>query len=87
MEKKEYKELKTLVEQLAEFVAEQFVTVRNEIEEVSERKKNDILGVIDAYAKRADDQWQEYVMLTGQVKRHDRWIRRVAKDTGTKLES
>lgn len=56
------------------------------VERISENKKKEVIGVIDAYAKRADDQWQEHEMLAGQTKRHQEWIEKIAEKTNTKLD-
>lgn len=56
------------------------------VERVSERKKNEILGAIDAYAKRSDDRQQEHDMLVGQVRRHESWIEKIAVKTDVKLD-
>lgn len=108
--KKDHKELKTLIEDLAEFAAERFtfvaqkfslletkieflvdtkadkVDVERIVEEVSERKKNEVLGTIDAYAKRSDDRQQEHDMLVRQIDRHDGWIKKIARKTDVKLD-
>ena len=57
------------------------------IEKIAEEKKNEILGVLDAHAKRSDDRAQEHDMLVGQVGRHERWITKIAKKTKVKLDS
>ncbi len=41
---------------------------------------------VDAYAKKADGYFQEMVMLSGKVDRHEKWLRQVADKLGIKLE-
>lgn len=42
---------------------------------------------VDNYAKRADDYFQEMVMLSRKVDRLEQWIHQLAKKIGVKLES
>jgi putative N-acetylmannosamine-6-phosphate epimerase len=41
---------------------------------------------VDGYAKRADAYFQEMVVLTHQVERHERWLHQIADKLGVKLE-
>ena len=41
---------------------------------------------VDAYAKKADDYFQEMVMLSHKVDRHEKWIQALATKLGVKLE-
>ena len=41
---------------------------------------------IDAYAKKADAYFQEMVMLSHKVDRHEKWIKQLADKLGIKLE-
>jgi hypothetical protein len=52
-----------------------------------EKMFRDLQGAVDAYAKRADAYFQEMVMLSHQVARHERWIRQIAEKVGIKLQS
>lgn len=47
---------------------------------------NNLLTAVDAYAKRADTYFQEMVMLSHKVDRHEKWIQQVAEKIGLKLE-
>lgn len=53
-----------------------------------EMRKNfsDLLTSVDAYAKKADTYFQEMVMLSHKVDRHEKWIQRLADKLGVKLE-
>ena len=41
---------------------------------------------VDAYAHKADKYFQEMVMWSGQIKRHEKWLKEIADKVGIKLE-
>lgn len=41
---------------------------------------------VDAYAQKADKFFQELVMLSHKVDRHEKWIQQIAEKLGIKLE-
>lgn len=41
---------------------------------------------VDAYAKKADTYFQEMVMLSHKVDRHEKWLQQIADKLGIKLE-
>ena len=47
---------------------------------------NVLLNAVDAYAKKADTYFQEMVMLSHKVDRHEKWLHLVAEKLGIKLE-
>jgi len=47
---------------------------------------NNLLNAVDAYAKKADTYFQEMVMLSHKVDRHEKWIQQVAEKLDLKLE-
>ena len=51
-----------------------------------EQMFSDLQGALDAYAKRADAYFQEMVVLTHRVERHERWLQQIAKQLGITLE-
>ena len=53
-----------------------------------EMRKNfsNLLTSIDSYAKKADTYFQEMVMLSHKVDRHEKWLRQIADKMGLKLE-
>lgn len=53
-----------------------------------EMRKNfsDVLTAIDKYAAKADTYFQEMVMLTQKVDRHEKWLHEIAEKLGVKLE-
>ena len=48
---------------------------------------NEILNAIDAYANKADTYFQEMVMLSHKVDRHERWILQIAEKLGVTLKA
>ncbi len=40
---------------------------------------------VDTYAKKADTYFQEMVMLSHKVDRHEKWIKQIAKKAGVQL--
>ncbi|MBU1045728.1 hypothetical protein KJ616_01240 [Patescibacteria group bacterium] len=46
---------------------------------------DNLLTSVDAYAKRADKYFQEMVMLTHKVDRHEKWIQQIAEKLDMKL--
>jgi len=47
---------------------------------------NKVLTAVDAYGKKADTYFQEMVMLSRKVDRHERWLHQIADKLGIKLE-
>lgn len=47
---------------------------------------SDLQTAVDAYAKKADTYFQEMVMLSHKVDRHEKWIQQLAEKLGLKLE-
>jgi len=47
---------------------------------------NNLLNAVDAYAKKADTYFQEMVMLSHKIDRHEKWIQQLAEKLGVKLE-
>jgi hypothetical protein len=48
---------------------------------------NELLNSIDAYAHKADTYYQEMVMLSHKVDRHERWILQLAEKLGVTLRA
>lgn len=46
----------------------------------------ELQAAVDAYAKRADAFFQEMVMLSHKVDRHERWLHQIAEKLDVKLE-
>ncbi len=75
-------DIKKLIEVFA--TREEVATKRNleEIRQDFARLKTSV----DAYAKKADDYFQEMVALSHKVDRHEKWIQQIAEKLGIKLE-
>ena len=66
-------------------------TTRDEMKEmianlVTKEDFSNLQGAVDEYAKKADTYFQEMVMLTHKVDRHEKWLHQVAEKLGIKLE-
>ena len=48
---------------------------------------NELFNAIDAYANKADTYYQEMVMLSHKVDRHERWILQLAEKLGVTLKA
>jgi hypothetical protein len=98
VKKNEYKELKSLIlgvesgqAKFLNLMVENFGNVYARLDRLEENKadKQDVqklLDAMDASTKLLSDQKQEHDMLTGQVARHDGWIKKIAKKTDVKLD-
>lgn len=47
---------------------------------------NELQTAVDAYAKKADKFFEELVMLSHKVDRHEKWLLQIAEKLGIKLE-
>jgi hypothetical protein len=47
---------------------------------------NELQIAVDSYAVKADNYFQEMLMLANKVDRHERWLHMVADKLGLKLE-
>lgn len=47
---------------------------------------NDLQTSVDAYLKKADNYFQEMLMLAHKVDRHEKWLLQIAEKLGMKLE-
>ena len=56
-------------------------------ENISTKKDFDkLLTAVDSYAKKADTYFQEMVMLSHKINRHEKWIQQIAERLRVKLE-
>ena len=46
----------------------------------------EMLTAVDSYSKKADTYFQEMLMLSHKVDRHEKWILQLAEKLGIKLE-
>jgi uncharacterized coiled-coil DUF342 family protein len=68
---------------------QEIFTTRETLEDFREEMRksfSDLQTSVDAYAKKADTYFQEMVMLSHKVERHEKWIRQLAEKLGIKLE-
>ncbi len=77
--------------ELIEYLSQRFDKVDSAIDYLKESKAdksdvNNLMNAVDAYAKRADTYFQEMVMLSHKVDRHEKWLHLVAEKLGIKLE-
>ena len=59
--------------------------LKGDFEELRQDFRN-LQSAVDNYAKRADDYFQEMVILSRKVDRLEQWIYQLAKKIGLKLE-
>lgn len=71
--------------ELITYLDEKFTKVDERFESV-DKKFDELQTSVDAYAKRADTYFQEMVMLSHKVDRHEKWLQQVAEKLGIKLE-
>ncbi|MDP2967200.1 MAG: hypothetical protein Q8N87_02200 [bacterium] len=91
LEDKDIQKLKNVFltkEEFVEIGKEIFVTKEEFIDFREEMKDefSNLYTAIDAYAKKADAYFQEMVMLSHKVDRHEKWIHQIAEKLGIKLE-
>lgn len=58
----------------------------HDMEEKIHKDFSDLIISIDGYAKKADIYYQEMMMLSVKVDRHDRWLQQIADKLNLKLE-
>lgn len=67
------------------FATREEVATKKDLEEIR-RDFLDLATAVDAYAKKADTYFQEMVMLSHKVDRHEKWIQQLAEKLGVRLE-
>ncbi len=77
-------DIKKIIEANREVFAtkEDFEAFREEMK----KSFSDLQTSVDAYAKKADTYFQEMVVLSHKVDRHEKWIKQIADKLGIKLE-
>lgn len=75
------------IQKIIEAHREVFATKEDFASFQEEMRKNfsNVLTAVDTYAKKADTYFQEMVMLSHKVDRHEKWIQQVAEKLGIKL--
>ena len=73
--------------ELIQYLDEKFIRIEKQLETKAEKSDVDNLtNAVDEYAKKADTYFQEMVMLSHKVDRHEKWFHQVAEKLGIKLE-
>jgi len=70
--------------ELIQYLDEKFGNVDKQLGEM----KQDFVSLqtgVDAYAKKADTYFQEMVMLSHKVDRHEKWMQQIAEKLDIKL--
>ena len=76
------------IQKIIEANREVFATKEN-LENFREEIRNsfsDLQTSVDSYAKKADTYFQEMVMLSHKVNRHEKWLLQLAQKIGVKLD-
>jgi uncharacterized coiled-coil DUF342 family protein len=71
--------------ELIEYLDGKFIRI-DERFDVMKKEFSDLQSSVDAYAKKADTYFQEMVMLSHKVDRHEKWLRQVAEKLNIKLD-
>ncbi len=71
-------------------VSDKFSGIEQSLEDLKQNKADkedlrNLTSAVDAYAKKADDFFQEMVMLSHKVDRHEKWIQQIAEKLDIKL--
>ena len=82
--------MKSDFSELIQYLDEKFFKIDAQLSDIKENKadKSDVgelLTEIDAYAQKADTYFQEMVMLSHKVDRHEKWLQEIAEKLGIKL--
>lgn len=77
--------------ELIEYLSQRFDKIDSAVDYLKENKAdksdvNNLMNAVDAYAKKADTYFQEMVMLSHKIDRHEKWFHLVAEKLGIKLE-
>ncbi len=73
--------------ELIEYLDERFTKIEKQLESKAEKEDVQVLmDSVDAYSKKADTYFQEMVMLSHKVNRHEKWLRQVAEKLEIKLD-
>ncbi len=71
--------------ELVEYLDQKFTRVDKRFDEI----KKDFINLqtsVDAYASKADAYFQEMLMLSQKIDRHEKWLHQVADKLGIKLQ-
>ena len=88
---KDFSELIEYLDEKFSKTDQKLIELDEGIKDVKERMAtredfNNLQVSVDSYTKKADTYFQEMVMLTHKVDRHEKWFHQVAEKLGIKLE-
>ncbi len=73
--------------ELVQYLDERFTRIENALGTKAEKSDVDkLFTAVDAYAKKADAYFQEMVMLSHKIERHEKWFQQIADKLEIKLE-
>jgi hypothetical protein len=73
--------------ELIEYLDEKFNNIDVQLASKAEKEDvNALKSAVDTYASKADTYFQEMVMLSHKVDRHEKWLHLFAEKLGIKLE-
>ncbi len=73
--------------ELVQYLDEKFRNIETKLDGKAEKSDlNQLVNSVDAYAHKADAYFQEMVMYSNQMKRHEKWFEQIAAKLGMKLE-
>lgn len=89
--KEDFSELVEYLDGKFTHIEEGFLSVGQQLADLRANKAdktdvNELMTAIDAYAKKADTCFQEMVMLSRKVERHEKWFQQIADKLGIKLK-
>jgi len=71
--------------ELIQYLDDKFTNVDKRLTEL-DNNFNKLTNAVDAYAQKADTYFQEMVMLSHKVDRHEKWLLEIAEKLGIKLK-
>ena len=77
--------------ELIQYLDDKFHGINSQLEYLKENKTDksdfrELMTSVDAYAQKADTYFQEMVMLSHKVDRHEKWLQEIAEKLGIKLK-
>ncbi|KKP43021.1 MAG: hypothetical protein A2639_01760 [Candidatus Staskawiczbacteria bacterium RIFCSPHIGHO2_01_FULL_34_27] len=77
--------MKEDLSELIEYLDKKFNKVEGDFTELKENFHS-LQASVDIYAHKADTYFQEMVMLSHKVDRHEKWLQKLAEKLGVKLD-
>lgn len=71
--------------ELIQYLDEKFTGIDQDFKELKTGFDN-LQSSVDAYSKKADTYFQEMVMVSHRMDRHEKWFQQIAEKIGMKLE-